>query len=148
MKALSIQQPWAWLIVNGYKDVENRDWSTRVRGRVAIHAGKKIDEAGIHWVRRNFPEIGLPDVYATGGIVGTADLVGCFDRLRSPWFQGRYGFVLHDAMPCARIPLRGQLGFFEVPESLLGDDDLTASPPAKAPLSTPESGDSLSRSDP
>ena len=26
MKALSIRQPWAWLIVNGYKDVENRTW--------------------------------------------------------------------------------------------------------------------------
>jgi hypothetical protein len=26
MKALSIKQPWAWLIVNGHKDIENRDW--------------------------------------------------------------------------------------------------------------------------
>lgn len=25
MKCLSIQQPWAWLIVNGFKDIENRD---------------------------------------------------------------------------------------------------------------------------
>ena len=31
--ALSIQQPWAWFIVNGYKDVENRTWSTKFRGR-------------------------------------------------------------------------------------------------------------------
>ncbi len=43
MKALSIMQPWAWLIVNGHKDIENRNWPTRFRGPVYIHAGKKID---------------------------------------------------------------------------------------------------------
>jgi hypothetical protein len=31
--ALSVRQPWAWLIVNGYKDVENRSWTTHYRGR-------------------------------------------------------------------------------------------------------------------
>src|SRR5436189_5084024 len=39
MKALSVRQPWAWLIVNGYKDIENRDWATKRRGRIWIHAG-------------------------------------------------------------------------------------------------------------
>jgi|ERR1039458_8111645 hypothetical protein len=39
LKAISIRQPWAWLIVNGYKDVENRIWAANVRGRVLIHAG-------------------------------------------------------------------------------------------------------------
>ena len=38
MLALSIRQPWAWLILRAGKDVENRDWSTKVRGRVLIHA--------------------------------------------------------------------------------------------------------------
>jgi hypothetical protein len=33
LKAISIRQPWAWLIVNGYKDVENRIWAANVRGR-------------------------------------------------------------------------------------------------------------------
>lgn len=28
MAALSIRQPWAWLVVQGYKDIENRDWPT------------------------------------------------------------------------------------------------------------------------
>jgi len=32
MKALSIRQPYAWLIIHGYKDIENRTWGTRVRG--------------------------------------------------------------------------------------------------------------------
>jgi hypothetical protein len=39
LKAISIRQPWAWLIVNGYKDVENRIWAANVRGRVLIHVG-------------------------------------------------------------------------------------------------------------
>lgn len=39
LKAISIRQPWAWLIVNGYKDVENRIWFANLRGRVLIHAG-------------------------------------------------------------------------------------------------------------
>ncbi len=38
MKALSVRQPWAWLIVNGCKDIENRDWSTKLRGSlVDVH---------------------------------------------------------------------------------------------------------------
>ncbi len=31
-RALSLKQPWAWLVVKGYKDIENRSWSTNHRG--------------------------------------------------------------------------------------------------------------------
>lgn len=51
MKALSIRQPWAWLIVNGYKSIENRTWNTRIRGTILIHAGKGFDKEGYAWVR-------------------------------------------------------------------------------------------------
>lgn len=37
---LPVRQPWAWLIIHGGKDVENGNWTTRVRGRVLIHAAK------------------------------------------------------------------------------------------------------------
>ena len=40
MKALSIRQPWATLILHGQKDIENRSWATRQRGQVLIHASK------------------------------------------------------------------------------------------------------------
>lgn len=40
MKALSIRQPWAWMILHAGKDIENREWPTRFRGRVLIHASK------------------------------------------------------------------------------------------------------------
>ena len=40
MRTLSIRQPWAWLIVHGHKDVENREWATDYRGPLLIHASK------------------------------------------------------------------------------------------------------------
>ena len=44
MKAISIKQPWAWLIISGYKTVENRKWYTAHRGDILIHASKsKLD---------------------------------------------------------------------------------------------------------
>ena len=35
---LSVRQPWASLIVSGFKSVENRSWKTDYRGTIAIHA--------------------------------------------------------------------------------------------------------------
>lgn len=113
-KALSIQQPWAWLIVHGHKDIENRDWPTRVRGWIGIHAGKAFDWDGYAWVRQRFPEIRMPapDDFERGGIVGRAYLGDCLTHAESPWFFGKYGFTLHLAQPLPFIPCRGRLGFF------------------------------------
>lgn len=114
-RALSIRQPWAWLIVHGYKDVENRDWPTRVRGRVLVHAGKKLDREGYNWLRLYHPGIPLPmaDQLECGGIVGEATVLDCVDDHDSPWFFGRYGFVLGNARPLPFHPMPGKLGFFD-----------------------------------
>lgn len=40
-KVLSVRQPWAWLLVNGYKTIESRTWSLNYRGRLWIQAAKK-----------------------------------------------------------------------------------------------------------
>lgn len=45
-KVLSVQNPWAYLIAYGVKDIENRGWSTPYRGKILIHAS---GEAGC-WV--------------------------------------------------------------------------------------------------
>lgn len=45
MKTITIKQPWAWLIASGIKDIENRTWPTKFRGRVLIHASQ--NKAGI-----------------------------------------------------------------------------------------------------
>ena len=103
-RILSIHQPWAWLIVNGYKDIENRSWNTSYRGPLLIHAGKAIDRAALASVRLRFPQIVLPLFFETGGIVGSATLADVVTHSASPWFVGPYGFVLEDArvQPCQR----------------------------------------------
>lgn len=50
MKVLSIKQPWAFLIVAGLKDVENRTWTTAHRGEIGIHASKSFDWDALIWL--------------------------------------------------------------------------------------------------
>jgi hypothetical protein len=123
MKALSILQPWAWLIVYGYKDIENRTWQTRFRGDVLIHAGKRWGREqrdDLEDVRAAFPMIALPDSFELGGIVGAARIVDCVAACDSAWFNGPYGFVLEGARPApAFVPWKGQLGFFDIPRSAM-----------------------------
>lgn len=125
MKALSILQPWAWLIVHGHKDIENRRWATRVHGDVLIHAGKKWgpeQRDDLEYVREEFPHIVLPNQFDLGGIVGAACIVDCVEASESPWFFGPYGFVLADQRPAPRfVPWKGQLGFFHVPNTALAE---------------------------
>lgn len=121
MRALSIQQPWAWLIVNGYKDCENRSWATNVRGAFAVHAGKKFDAEGYEWVQDFRPDIEMPEpaAFQFGGIVGSAVITDCItepEGQEAEWFSGPFGFVLDEGQPSEFVPLRGQLGFFAVPD--------------------------------
>jgi hypothetical protein len=116
MRTLSILQPWAWLIANGHKDIENRTWSTAYRGRFLVHAGKRWgreqrdDLASIRW---QFPAIDIPDMFDLGGIVGAATLVDCVSDSDSPWFNGPFGFVIAEARVLPFTPCRGQLGWFD-----------------------------------
>jgi hypothetical protein len=117
--ALSIQQPWAWLIVNGLKDIENRSWPTRFRGPVLIHAGKKVDTYAAEDVEEgHHPVTGSPHLWATpltwerGGIVGVAEIVDCVTAHSSEWFVGEHGFILRNARPLPFRPCSGKLGFF------------------------------------
>lgn len=126
MKALSIRQPWAWLILNAGKDVENRQWRTRFRGRILIHAGKgmtrdEYEDALDFAARAVSPDqesIEVPprEALERGGIVGAVDIVDCVDRSDSPWFVGDYGFVLRNPQVLQFRPWRGELGFFEMPD--------------------------------
>lgn len=122
MTALSIRQPWAWLIVNGYKTVENRDWDTNFRGEILIHSGKKIDREGMLWIRKSFPGIELPTIgqleAMTGGYVGIAELTSVVLEHPSPWFFGVFGFVLENAQPIEFIPAPGRLMLFQAPANL------------------------------
>jgi hypothetical protein len=118
MKVLSIRQPWAWLIVNGHKDIENRSWPTRFRGQFLVHASKGMTNEEYDDVAHMLDEgICLPEkkLIERGGIVGIAEIVDCVSWSDSPWFMGEHGFVLRNARPLPFYPLRGMLGFFEAP---------------------------------
>lgn len=120
MKALSIQQPWAWLILNAGKDIENRRWNTRYRGIFLVHASKQFDSAGYDWVKKNMPEIEMPffngwvNEFQRGGVVGAVDLVDTVKASASRWFQGPVGFVLENPKPLPFMPCPGRLSFFNV----------------------------------
>jgi hypothetical protein len=114
MLALSIRQPWSWLIVNGYKDIENRAWSTAYRGPLLIHTGKSpVLAEDIAWLHAEFPQIQLPSVFEYGGIIGQAELVACVELHMSDWFFGPVGWVLCNPKPLPFQPCRGKLGLFQ-----------------------------------
>ncbi|MDX2187764.1 MAG: ASCH domain-containing protein [Opitutaceae bacterium] len=128
---LSIRQPWASFILYWGKDVENRSWSTSYRGRFLIHAAKThtreearvaLEFGRMAWEtngeRHNAhpPELGTTP---RGGIVGVASLTDCVDSSDSPWFMGKYGFVLTDVQALPFVPCRGALGFFRLPAEMV-----------------------------
>lgn len=120
MKALSVRQPWAWLIVNGHKDVENRTWHSPYIGLLLIHASKTCsahDQANAEKVAGE--HAGLDPTAQLGGIVGAAHMTGCGgdNLVVSSWNAlGQWHFTLEDAVPAKTfVAWRGALGFFEIP---------------------------------
>lgn len=119
MKVLSIKQPWAWAIIEANKDIENRTWSTKFRGRVLVHASKKFDRDGFLFLFDNLERLGiesLPLSFKSGGIIGSVELIDCVQNHSSPWFVGPYGFILNNPKSMDFIPCKGKLGFFEYEE--------------------------------
>lgn len=134
MKALSLRQPWAWLVVHGGKHVENRGWNTKFRGDFLIHAAKGMTveeyDSAFLFAQDVYTRLGrsvvLPPIpeLARGGIIGRARLVDvvppCADACPHPWHMaGQYGFLLEDVRPLPFIPWRGSLNFFEIPDAKL-----------------------------
>ena len=136
MKALSIRQPWAWLILNEGKDVENRTWPTNLRGRVLIHASSTMtrrdyldavrfltsDSRLAPALKRlpEFSEFSPAGVGAlpAGGIVGEVEIVRCCIDSTSPWFVGPYGFVIQNPALLPFRKLKGMQKIFEVEAGL------------------------------
>lgn len=131
MKALSVRAPWWWAILKLEKDIENRDWRTNFRGRVLIHASKwyKDDEVmdDLHTIKHIMKFDSDPgDAHRSflkpfgGCIVGSVEIVDCVTESHSPWFFGKYGFVLRNPITFTTKPsFKGALGFFEVPDNIV-----------------------------
>jgi hypothetical protein len=117
MKALSLKQPFAELVVSGRKIIELRKWNTHFRGDFLIHASKNPDKEAM----KKFGFTELP----TGFIVGKSKLVGVKKYLNekehkkdkdkhladSSW--GNFGFILEDSERIQPIPAKGKLNFWE-----------------------------------
>ena len=119
MKAISIRQPEAWMIVNGYKDVENRSKPTNIRGLVAVHASQKpMSKADWTWLREACEEMGIDtpsaDSIHYGGVVGVVEITDCVTAHDSPWFTGPYGYTLGGYLETDFLPCKGALGWFDV----------------------------------
>lgn len=136
-RALSVQQPWVWLILRpdivgaearaaaraaGHmKDLENRTWEAPMRGWVLLHASAtriaKWDyaSAAVFAAKRG---VEVPHRHSLdyGAIVGAVRIDGVVERPMSPWFTGPKAFVLGAAVPFAEpMPFVGALKFFPVP---------------------------------
>jgi hypothetical protein len=123
VKVIVVRQPWAWLIVNGYKDIENRNWKPRsYRGTLLIQASANLPpkhdlEEDRRWVRKR--GVKLPEEFETGGIVGMVQLKDCVTSSRSKWFVGKWGWVLTKPKKLPFMPLKGRLGLFDPPPKIL-----------------------------
>lgn len=120
MKALSVRQPWASLIVWGLKTVEIRSWQPTYRGCLLIHAAKTLDE-------RALGRLGLERT-PTGALVGKVILADVVRLTPESWnrlaeehldvgvFQPNL-YAWHFENPCALenpVPYRGDRGLFDV----------------------------------
>jgi len=117
MKALSIKQPFAELILQGRKKIELRRWNTNFRGEFLIHTSKNPDEQAMK--RFGFGNL------TNGAIIGKVKLVDVkhyksdeeFDKDKNLHLASRewgdFGFVLENPVRIKPIFVRGQLNFWD-----------------------------------
>ena len=136
MKATTLYQPWAYAAVAGLKGNETRPRRTHIRGRVAIHAGKRDawknmiapeDLAKIEAILSESqglpPEI--PAKLDYGAVIGTVEIVDCKpveevlptlteqERLLGNYSPGRFVWVLKDPVMFEKpIPAKGKQGWW------------------------------------
>lgn len=96
MKAISIKQPWASLIAHGIKDIENRTWATKYRGKVLIHAsGKPAGDAyelftDYQWEfieANNFDSDVFESYHYLSRIIGEVEIIDCVLNHPSIWAE-------------------------------------------------------------
>lgn len=120
MRAVSVRQPYAWLLASGWKDVENRSWhpsTTEWPFWLAVHAAKRA-EPGMQLFYEC--DLGIEIPVVRSAIVGAilVDSVVCNPGASSsPWYEGKSGWVVRAAV-LLREPVpdvAGALGCFRLP---------------------------------
>lgn len=122
MKALTIKEPWASLIIEEYKKYEFRSWKTKYRGKILIHAGCSVEKD----MMKRFSDYNIN--VNPGYIIGHATIVDCIlvdeefnKELRNidPVVYGRsnhtetYAWKLENVVKYEKpIPCKGKLGLW------------------------------------
>jgi hypothetical protein len=117
MKAISIKQPWASLIVEGIKPVENRTRPWKHKGPLAIHASKTFTHYFPKWLlntNERAANVVEESKLLRGGIIGSVNMVDCVTSHDSEFFFGPYGYVFEDPKKCDLIPWKGKQGVMNV----------------------------------
>jgi hypothetical protein len=124
MKALSIKNPWAYLIFHGGKDIENRTYATMFRGKLLIHASKQsmyvkncieLMPKHLHLSYDDVRNLCIKSESTNGLIIGSVLLVDCIPNSKSDWAQnGCWHWVLESPTLLPEpVPASGKLGFWE-----------------------------------
>ena len=128
MRTLTLIQPWATLIILGEKKIETRCWSTNIRGKIAIHAGKKLDKKVFDdpVYKEVFEKHGITkDNIITSAIIGFCEIVDVKpteelsstitekERIFGDFSPNRFGWILKNFEPIEPIRnVKGMLGFW------------------------------------
>ena len=142
MKVITLQDPWASLVMWGEKKIETRSWKTNYRGPLLIHASKNPKKINLDLAfREPFWSVLKPhfiensDLYYPGCIIAKCNLVDCLKIVFRSYFDahlenrqkvrgnefhfgdyapGRFAWILEDIEPLENpIPAKGQLGLWE-----------------------------------
>jgi hypothetical protein len=128
--ALTLIQPWGWLVANGLKNIENRPAGfsyKSFRGEFWIHAGLKDDPAHFLAAVELAERFGIkiPSLVGSehfGCIIGRATIYDIIPPGHSGerWhFSAQWGFRIRDARSVKPVPCRGYQGFWTVPDGVL-----------------------------
>lgn len=131
MKALTLWQPWSWAVAYAGKRIENRDWrppADIIGQRIAIHAGKTLDQGALGKLRWALRESGLAipsdEAFARGAIEAVAVVAGWIAKApkseeQARWFTGPCGWVLTNVVPLAApVPCPGARKLWEIPAAV------------------------------
>jgi hypothetical protein len=126
MMALSIRPAWAWAIIHGGKDVENRSRRCHFRGRFLVHASLELTPGDFERAVAALAAAGeveilpRPDEFEMGGLVGSVELVDVAERSDSVWYQqGCFAWLLRNPRPMPFLPYTGRRNWFHVPDELI-----------------------------
>lgn len=152
MKAITIHQPWAWLIAEGFKVHENRVWETSYRGPLAIHVNapsgfKEADvvEALDELVARGMlPADARPSLDTLraelGHVIAVAELRDCKASadVDSPWVNDSgFVFCLADVRRVSPVPVKGFQRLFNLDDAVAEQLQADASEGRSEPLASP-----------